>query len=145
MAKNVEAGLKTFFKPHCNSSRRSTLGSLSNNDADGYKNVTLKVNSHHFKLYRAYFISFTSSNVGNCFWSWILKDCINVQEKKIKLHCCLVFPSSTKREFRHFHVVVAQRRLRNVQKSVMHVQSCCFANQTYYFFAVLVAVHVVVA
>ena len=27
-----------------------------------------------------------------------------------------------------FHVVVVQRRQRNVQKSVMHVQSCCFAN-----------------
>ena len=26
------------------------------------------------------------------------------------------------------HVAVVQRRLRNVQKSVMHVQSCCFAN-----------------
>ena len=38
-----------------------------------------------------------------------------------------MFPSSTKREFRHFHVVVGQRRQRNVQKSVMHVQSCCFA------------------
>ena len=25
-------------------------------------------------------------------------------------------------------VVVVQRRQRNVQKSVMHVQSCCFAN-----------------
>ena len=31
------------------------------------------------------------------------------------------------------------------KKSVMHVQSCCFANQTYCFFAVLVAVAVVVA
>ena len=29
---------------------------------------------------------------------------------------CFVFPSSTKREFRHFHVVVGQRRQRNVQK-----------------------------
>ena len=38
---------------------------------------------------------------------------------------CLVFTSSTKREIKHFHVVVVQRRLRNVQKSVMHVQSCC--------------------
>ena len=46
---------------------------------------------------------------------------------------------------RHFHVVVVQRRLRNVQKSVMHVQRCCFANVTYWFFAVLVAVAVVVA
>ena len=38
-----------------------------------------------------------------------------------------VFPSSTKCEIRHSHVVVKQRRLRNVQKTVMHVQSCCFA------------------
>ena len=41
---------------------------------------------------------------------------------------CLVFPSSTKREMRHFQVVVVQRRLRNVQKSMMHVQSCYFVN-----------------
>ena len=39
----------------------------------------------------------------------------------------LVFPSSTQREIRHFHVVVVQWRQRNVQKRVMHVQSCCFA------------------
>ena len=30
------------------------------------------------------------------------------------------------------------------KKSVIHVQSCCFANQTYCFFAVLVAARVVV-
>ena len=36
----------------------------------------------------------------------------------------LVFTSSTKRKIRHFHVVVVQSR----QKSVMHVQICCFAN-----------------
>ena len=29
---------------------------------------------------------------------------------------------------RHSHVVVMQRQLRNVQKSIIHVQSCCFAN-----------------
>ena len=39
-----------------------------------------------------------------------------------------MFTSSTKREIRHFHVVVVQWRLGNVQKSVMHVQTCCFAN-----------------
>ena len=32
---------------------------------------------------------------------------------------------------------------RNVQKSVVHVQSCCFANQTYCLFDVLVTVCVV--
>ena len=36
--------------------------------------------------------------------------------RKRKESCCLVFPSSTKREFRHFHVVVGQRRQRNVQE-----------------------------
>ena len=40
---------------------------------------------------------------------------------------CLVLTSPTKREIRHFHVVVVQRRQRNVQKSVLHVPSCCFA------------------
>ena len=38
-----------------------------------------------------------------------------------KESCCLVFPSSTKREFRHFHVVVVQRLPRNVQKGVQTV------------------------
>ena len=55
-----------------------------------------------------------------------------------------MFPSSTKREFRHFHVVVVKRGQRNILKNVMHVQSCCFANQTYCFFAVLFAVAVAV-
>ena len=50
-----------------------------------------------------------------------------------------------KREIRHFYVVVFQLRHRNLQRGVMHVQSCCFANETYCFFAVLVAVAVVVA
>ena len=31
-----------------------------------------------------------------------------------------------KQEIRHFHVVVVQKRERNVQKNVMHVRSCCF-------------------
>ena len=34
-----------------------------------------------------------------------------------KESCCLVFPSSTKREIRHFHVEVVKRRERNVQKA----------------------------
>ena len=52
---------------------------------------------------------------------------------------------SIKREMRHFHVVVFQLRQRNLQRGVMHVQSCCFANETYCFFAFPVAVAVVVA
>ena len=54
-----------------------------------------------------------------------------------------MFTYSIKREFRHFHVVVVHKRKRNVQKGVMHVQSCCFGYETYRFFDVLVAVRVV--
>ena len=46
---------------------------------------------------------------------------------------CRLFTSSIKGEIRHFHAVVVQWRQRNVQKSVLHVQSCCFANQTKIF------------
>ena len=41
-------------------------------------------------------------------------DCIKVQKKKKK--AVAVFTSFTKREIRHFHVVVVQWRQRNVQK-----------------------------
>ena len=58
------------------------------------------------------------------FWSWILKD--YQSSGKERQSCCLLFTSSTKREIRYFHVVVVHWRQRNVQKSVMHVQSCCF-------------------
>ena len=39
-----------------------------------------------------------------------------------------------KRENRNFHVVVVQKRAKKYTKSVMHVQSCCFAHKTYCFF-----------
>ena len=35
-----------------------------------------------------------------------------------------MFTSSTQREIRHFHVVIMLQQQRNVQKTVMHVQSC---------------------
>ena len=53
---------------------------------------------------------------------------------KEKESCCLVFPSATIHEFMHFHIVVVQRRQRNVQKSMMHMQSCCFANLNLFLF-----------
>ena len=56
-----------------------------------------------------------------------------------------MFTFYIKREIRKFHVVVMQRRQRNVQKSVMHVQSCCFTNLNLCFFAALLDVAVIVA
>ena len=82
------------------------LRSWSNNNGDGYENITPKVKSRCFKLYRAYSILFNSSNVVNFLWSWILKECIEV----------LVFTSSTKCENRHFHVIVVQWRKKKCTK-----------------------------
>ena len=63
--------------------------------------------------------------LANFFGVEFYKDCIKVQEKKRKI---VVLCSRPKHEIRHFHVEVVQRQLRTVQKSVMHVQSCCLAN-----------------
>ena len=87
-------------------------GGLRNDDGNGY------VNSRCLKLYRAYSVSFNSSNVG-------IK-CINVQEKK-KKSCCLLFLSSTKREVRLFHVVVVQRQQKNVQKRDARAKLFCLS------------------
>ena len=53
-----------------------------------------------------------------------------------------MFTSLTKREIRHFYVVVVQRRQRNVLKRVMQEQSCRFSNLNLLLFHVLVAVAV---
>ena len=67
------------------------------------------------------------------------------KSKKRKESRCLRLTYSTKRDNRYFHVVAVQRRQRNVEKRVMHVQSCYFSNLNLLLFAVLVAVAVVVA
>ena len=50
--------------------------------------------------------------------------------EKEKENFCVVLTHFAKqvREIWKFHVEVVQRRLRNVQKSVVHVHSCCFAD-----------------
>ena len=71
-----------------------------------------------------------------CWWIFLeinFKGLYQSSEKE-KGSRCLVFTFSTKREIRQFHVVVVQRRERNVQKSLMHVQSWCFANLSLFFF-----------
>ena len=45
-----------------------------------------------------------------------------------------MFTSPAKREIRRFHVVVVQRRQRNVQTNVLQVQSSCFPNLIQLFF-----------
>ena len=67
------------------------------------------------------------------FISWILKRLYQSSGKE-KESCCLLFTSSLKREIRHFHVVVVQRRQRNVQKSVIHMKLLfCQSTPTAFF------------
>ena len=75
--------------------------------------------------------------------NFAVEDCIKAQEKKKKVDV-FIHVREKKREIRHFHVLVVQRQQRNVQKSVMHLQSCWFGIYCC-FFAVLVAVGVAVA
>ena len=78
-----------------------------------------------FKLHRPYSASFDLSNVGEI--SGVESESTVGLEKE---NFCIMFIYSIKRarEIGHFHVAVVQRRLRNVQKTVMHVQNCCFAD-----------------
>ena len=104
-----------YFRSTCLQDNRKLI--VRRNDSDG-----------------AYSFSFNWTNIGKIFW-WIPEDFIEVriQEKKRK-SCYLVSASFTKREIlRYLCVVVVQCTL---------VQSCCFANQTYWFFAVLAVVAV---
>ena len=95
---------------------------------------------HPKKLYRA---TLSSAECKYIFLELNSKG-LHQSSGKEKESFCLLFPSSTKREIRQFHVVFVQRRQRNVQKSLMHVQSCCFACLNLLLFAALVAVVVVV-
>ena len=49
-------------------------------------------------------------------------------EREIKFRRCLS-TFSTEHEIRHFHVIVVQKRQRNVPKNVMHLRSCCCASR----------------
>ena len=55
-------------------------------------------------------------------------DCALVQTEMVDKFIALQFPFSSKLKIWSFHVVVVQGLQRNVQISVMHVQSCCFSH-----------------
>ena len=115
---------KTWIRP---------WGSLRYLDGDGNENVTQKLNSRSFNRYRDYSNSFTLSNASELFLSQFPKKTYSSSERERKFSCRLV-TSSIKLEIRHLPVAVVQWRQRNVQKSVVHVQSCSFAYSTYRFF-----------
>ena len=106
------------------SASQTSIWSLRYHKGDGGENAQ-KVNSRSLKLHCDYHNSLTLSNVGKLFWSWILKK-FKFRERKRNLSSYVQVVDETWNLAIHF--VVAQWRQRNVQKSVVHVQSCCFAN-----------------
>ena len=74
--------------------------------------------SHCFKLHRSYSMSF---NLSKC-----LRNFLGLQKEKESF--CVGYSIKWASEIRKFHVAVLQRRLSILQKSVMYVQSCSFAN-----------------
>ena len=94
---------------------------------DNKPKIHLKENSPYFKLHRSYSISFNLSNLGGISGVESKESYLSLEKERENF--CLVFIYSIKRasEIRTFLVTVVQRWLRNVQKSVMHVQSYCFA------------------
>ena len=100
------------------------LESLSNKDGDGYEKVTQRV----IALLQALSRLFQLVQFVKCWQIFLELNSKGLYQSsgREKESRCLVFTSSTNRKIKHFHVVVVQRRQRNVQESVMHVQSCCF-------------------
>ena len=88
--------------------KRLTLRSLSNNDGDGYGNVTLKVSLRYFKLCRAYYSPSRLIRQMLAIFLELNSKGLHQISGKEKESCCLVFPSSTNRQIGHFHAVVVQ-------------------------------------
>ena len=88
------------------------------------------MDSHCFKLHWSYLISFNLSNVDEILCGINQKgpSCLSLEKEKENFCVVLTYSIKRARETRMFYVAVVQQRLRNVQKSVMHVQSCYFAN-----------------
>ena len=73
-------------------------------------------------------------NVGEIFWVKSERTVSKFRKRKGNFLCCAHLLHKSGAWNRTFHVAVGEKRLRNVQKSVMHVQSWFFANLNLLFF-----------
>ena len=122
-ATKLTHGVEAFVSGHL----WPQIGTSSNDDDDdddGSKNVAKKMNLRSFNLIRL----FGPAQYVKCrrlFLQLNSKGFYSGSKRGRKLRR-RVSTSSIKRQIRRFHVVVCSGRQRNVPKSVMHVQSCCF-------------------
>ena len=72
------------------------------------------------------------------------EDCIWVQREMVEF-VVLPFPFSSQLKIWSFHIRVVQWWQRNVQISVMHVQSCCFSHKACCVLDIPIAVAVVIS
>ena len=92
------------------------------------------MNSPCYKIHRSHSKSCNLLNGGEFSGDEFLRTVSKFWKRITKSLSC-VFKPCTKREIGPFHVVVVQWQQRNVQKSVMHVHSCWFANQNLLLFS----------
>ena len=147
----TSARTKTFFAPSefPNNTEEKTLRHVAT-VANFLNNNKLKTSlKSEYALFQSSLILFNFISFVKCWRHFLV---VNPKGPYISLEkekglFCVLFSYFIKRahEIRKFHVAVVQPRLRNVQKSVMHVQSCCFANKPVVLFAVLFTVAVAVA
>ena len=96
------------------------------------------MNLRSFSLIREFSYPFTLSNVDLNSW-----ERFPISEREMKFCPCL-FMVSMKREIRNFYDSVVQKQLRNVQKSVMHVQSCCFVLNLFIIIIILIIIIIII-
>ena len=120
LSNNDTLGIRGFFSRATRSCRRVSAALRPKaGETNGSENVTKKVNSRCIKLHCPYSNSFNLSNDGDFFRNLILKDSHPVV-------LCLRPPQNVKLE----SSTCSSRTVtvKKCTKSVMHVQSCCFAN-----------------
>ena len=106
----------------------------------------------HFSWYRGVLALTTATETKTSLKKWICTASnsfalIPSHSKSLMLTNCpfLVFMSFVRHEIRMFHVIILQQRQRNAEKVWCTCRVVVWPIYTYYFFAVVVAVAVVVA
>ena len=117
---------------------KNCVGNIRSHNGDVNEKVAEKKTLHPVKVFRRHPKTPCYLKEGNLGWTGKKGDCAKVQTDMVEF-IALPFPFSIKLKTWSFYIVVVQAQQRNLQKRVLHVQSCCFARLTDCFFDVPVA------
>ena len=112
-------------QPICRLQFLESIWSCSKEDSDGSQNITFKMNTRFVLLCW----SLKVSNVGKFSRSWFLGDCTEVYKEKENYFVvrCLCPPLNMQLGILTLKSCSDNKEIK-VQKSIMHIQSCCFSN-----------------